>query len=356
MSSSNFEPSGKSSLFWGIVLSLSLHLIVLIIALFWGFGTPKQLGEPQSIEGRLVSLSELETKGGGKLEPSQPEKKELTRESKMEEPEQTKKKKEDLPKVEEKPKEKKVEVPQGEKKEPPKEVKKEEPKKVEVKKEEPPKEEPKKKDVVVLDSKEKKKQEPKEKEKKEDKKQIAKKPEPTEPRKSTQKKETEKKKESSFEDIRRGVLEDMQKTVTDKQRRNVIEDIQKNVGKEEQVAEANSPGSEEAESNYRAGGPRGGAVSGAAIGLFVQRIREEIKDKWKIPQTFSIDENLRTEVVFRMDETGGVYDVRVENTSGNPAFDDFCVKAIYKAVPLTPPPPELLEVAKTEGVKVSFEP
>lgn len=344
MSSSNFEPSGKSSLFWGIVLSLSLHLIVLIIALFWGFGTPKQSGEPQSIEGRLVSLSELETKGGGELEPSQSEKKELRQESKKEEPEQTDVKKEEPPKVEEeKPKEKK---------EPPKEVKKEEPEKVEVKKEKLPKEEPKKKDVVILDSKEKKKQEPK----KEEKKEIVKKPEPTEPPKPIQTKETEKKKESSFEDIRRGVLEDMQKSVVDKQRRSVIEDIQKNVGEEEQVAAANSPGGEEAESNYGAGGPRSGAVSGTVINLFIQRISEEIKSNWKIPQTFSMDENLRTEVGFRMDESGRPYDVRVEKSSGNPAFDDFCVKAIYKAAPLTPPPPELLEVAKTEGLIVPFVP
>ena len=343
MPSSRYESSGKSSSFWGIALSLVLHGIVLILVFFWGFGTPKQLGEPQSIEGRLVSISELETKGGGKLESFQPEKKEVLQESRKEEPIE-----------EEKPKEKKVEVPKPKQKQPPKQVKKEELKKAEVKKEEQPKVEPKKKDVVVLDSKEKKKQEPKEK--KEEKKEIAKKPEPTEPPKPTKTKEAEKKKESSFEDIRRGVLEDMQNTVIDKRRRNVIEDLQKNVGEEEQVADANSPGSEETESMDTAVGARSGAVAGSVIGLFIQRIREEIKSSWKIPQTFSMDQGLRTEVIFRMDETGRVHDVRIENSSGNPAFDDFCVKAIYKAAPLTPPPPELLEVAKTEGVKVSFEP
>lgn len=335
MRSSNSEPSGKSSSFWGIALSLCLHGIVLILALFWGFGTPKQLGEPQSIEGRLVSLSELESQDGGKLEPAQ-------------EPKEDEVKKEESPKVEEeKPEEKKVEIPQPEKKEPPKETKKEEPKKVEVKKEEP-----KKKDAVVLDSKEKEKERPKEKEKNEEKKRVAKKQEPSEPAKPTQPKEPEKKKESSFEDIRRGVLEDMEKTVTDKRRRNVIEDIEKNVGDEKQAAEANSSGNKDANPNYRSGEPGSGAV----IGLFIQRIREEIKSNWKIPQTIPTDDSLRTVVVFRMDESGKVYDVIVENPSGNPAFDDFCVKAIYKAAPLTPPPPELLQVAKTEGVKVSFEP
>jgi colicin import membrane protein len=325
MPSSRYESSGKSSSFWGIALSLVLHGIVLILVFFWGFGTPKQLGEPQSIEGRLVSISELETKGGGKLESFQPEKKEVLQESRKEEPIE-----------EEKPKEKKVEVPKPKQKQPPKQVKKEEPKKVEVKKEKPPKEELKKKDVVVLDSKEKKKE-------------IAKKPEPTEPPKNREPKETEKKEQQSSEDKKREVLEDMR-------RRKVLKDIQKNFGKQEQVAQANSPASEETESIGRAGGARSGAAAGSVIGLFIQRIREEIKSSWKIPQTFSMDQGLRTEVIFRMDETGRVHDVRIENTSGNPAFDDFCVKAIYKAAPLTPPPPELLEVAKTEGVKVSFEP
>jgi len=328
MQSSNSETSGKSSSFWGIVLSLCLHGIVLILALFWGFGTPKQLGEPQSIQGRLVSLSELE--------PAQPQTNELPQK-----PDQEEVKREQSQKVErEKPKEKEkeLEVSKPEKKE----QKKEEPKKVEVRKEEP-----KKKNDLVLDSKGKEKEE---------KKQVVRKPEATEPQKPPKQKEPEKKKEANFEDIRRGVLEDMEKAVTDKRRRNVIEDIEKNVGNEKQVASANSPDNKDTNPNYRSEGHASGAKSGAVIGLFIQRIREEISSNWKIPQTISTEGDLRTEVLFRMDENGRVYDVRVENPSGNPAFDDFCVKAIYKAAPLTPPPPELLEVAKTEGVKVSFEP
>ncbi len=342
MRSSNSETSGKSSSFWGIVLSLFLHGIVLILALFWGFGTPTQPGEPQSIQGRLVSLSELEQEEGRKLEPAQPQINEPPLE-----PNQEEVKREETTKIEtEKPKEKEIEVSRPEKKE----QKKEEPKKVEIKKEEP-----KKKNEIALDSKEKEKEKPKEKQQ-EEKKQVVKKPETTEPQKPPKQKEPEKKKEASFEDIRRGVLEDMEKAVTDKRRRNVIEDIEKNVGKEKQVAEANSPDSKDTNPNYRPGGQTSGAKGGAVIGLFIQRIREEISSNWKIPQTIPTEGDLRTEVLFRMDENGRVYDVRVENPSGNPAFDDFCVKAIYKAAPLTPPPPELLEVAKTEGVKVSFEP
>jgi len=343
--SSSIE-SGQSSWFWGVVLSLSLHGVILILAVFWGFGAPRYTGEPQTIEGRLVSLSEVERIGGGRGEPVPVGKKEHPPQPEKKEPEKVEvKKKEEPPEV----KEKKVAITKPDKKEPPKETKKEEPKKAEVKKEETPKvkEEPKKKDAIVLDSKEKK----------EEKKEIAKKPEPTTPPpKATSQKEPPKKKEPSFEEIRKGVLEDMQKSVADKQRRSVIEDIEKSVHQEKQVAEADSSAIEGTNSDYQTGRPGSGAASGIVTSLFIERIRSEIHDKWTLPQSFSLDEGLRTVLVFKIDERGKVYDVRVEKSSGNTAFDDFCVKAVYKAAPLTPPPPELLEVAKTEGVEVTFEP
>src|ERR1700758_2212172 len=58
-SSSNNGVSGVSWL-WGIILSLSLHAFILFLAIIWGFGTPKYSEEVESIEGRLVSPSELE--------------------------------------------------------------------------------------------------------------------------------------------------------------------------------------------------------------------------------------------------------------------------------------------------------
>ena len=340
--SSSIE-SGQSSWFWGVVLSLSLHGVILLLAVFWGFGAPRYSGEPQTIEGRLVSLSEVERLGGGRVESAPVEKKERAPQTKKEEPEKVEvKKKEEPPEV----KEKKVAITKPDKKEPPKETKKEEPKKAEVKKEEPPKvkEEPTKKDTIVLDSKEKK----------EEKKEIAKKPEPTPPPKATSQKEPPKKKEPSFEEIRKGVLEDMQKSVADKQRRSVIEDIEKSVHQEKQVAEAESSTIEGTNSDYQTGRAGSGAVSGAVINLFIQRVREEIRNSWKVPQTIPTDGSLETVVVFKADENGRVYDVRVDQSSGNPAFDDFCVKAIYKASPLTPPPPELIEEAKREGLEIKF--
>ncbi|MER3446329.1 MAG: hypothetical protein C4291_05530 [Candidatus Dadabacteria bacterium] len=315
----------KISWFWGIVLSLSLHAIIFLLAIFWGFGSPNQLDEPQSIEGRLVSSSEIEQSikenaGLGKNEegikaPQPAAKPEIPQESK------------------------KVEV----KKETPRI--KEEPKKAELKKEEPPPKvkEEKPKDVMALETKRKK--------------QVAEIPKPTEqPR-------VEKPKEPSFEDIRNRVLEDMrkvQKEDKERERRRVLSEIErKEILKDieaRKVAEAN-PSNEEREIGRRGSASLNSQSPGARAALaalFINRVREEIKSNWRIPENVPVDGSLKTVVVFRIDEGGRVHDVRVEKSSGNPAFDDFCVKAIYRASPLTPPPSELLEEAKTDGVEVPF--
>src|ERR1700757_3444102 len=72
-SSSNNGVSGVSWL-WGIVLSLSLHAFILFLAIIWGFGVPKYSEEVESIEGRLVSPSELEQSLKGDTGPGKEEK------------------------------------------------------------------------------------------------------------------------------------------------------------------------------------------------------------------------------------------------------------------------------------------
>ena len=308
MSTSTDGISGVSW-FWGIVLSLSLHIVVFLMAIFWGFGTPMYSGEPESIEGTLVSISELGQPGGGEVVGKE--------EIKPQEPER----KEETPRVQEEKPEEKIEVSKPEKKE-----SQEEPKKTELKKEETPKEKPKQDDTIVLQEKEKKKE----------KKEIAKKLEPTKPPKTKQLKEAEKKKETS------------EKKITE-----ILSDIRRNV-EDKRVASSDSSG--EQKGVQKGTGNSSGGSSGVIAELFVRRVREEIKSNWAIPENIPIDDSLKAVIVFKLDERGRPTDVRVDVPSGNSAFDDFCVKAIYRASPLTPPPPELLEEAKTEGLEVEFTP
>jgi len=55
----------KSSIFFGFILSLGLHLFLLITILFWGFNTPASIKKPQSISASLVTL-EKATRSGPK--------------------------------------------------------------------------------------------------------------------------------------------------------------------------------------------------------------------------------------------------------------------------------------------------
>ena len=323
MSASKDGISGVSW-FWGIVLSLSLHILIFLIAIFWGFGTPMYSGEPEFIEGTLVSISEIGQPGGGEVVGKE--------EIKPQEPER----KEETPRVQEEKPEEKIEVSKPEKKET-----QEAPKKTELKKEETPKEKPKQDDTVVLQEKEKKK----------DKKEIAKKPEPTEPPKTKPSKEIEKKKEA-FKEVKNNE-EEMNKVIKEIRKQKLLNEL-----KEKRVASSDSSGEQKGVqkgAGYSSGGSSGGS-SGVIAELFVRRVREEIKSNWAIPENIPIDDSLRAVIVFKLDERGRPTDVRVDVPSGNSAFDDFCVKAIYRASPLTPPPPELIEEAKTEGLEVEFTP
>ncbi|GIW46789.1 MAG: hypothetical protein KatS3mg078_0666 [Deltaproteobacteria bacterium] len=333
--------SDKHYRLWGLVLSLVLHGLVIVLALFWGFNVQEYQGPPQSIQVVLTSPEEIG--GTTKREfPAQVSKKEdkdadivksdVEKVKKVEKEEAK-----EIPKPREEPK---VEVP---KKQEPK--KKEEPKVAKVKEKPVKKEEPVKK-------LEKQNKEVKKVELKEPKKEVARvEPKATASVKQTEAKrvpdEGEKKPKADFEKERERVFQEIKKAL-------VLKDIKRRVEGEEEDVFGGGDTSE----------GRGGTVSGKDLGsgtratiaaLFINRLREEIRSNWKVPESIPLDGTLETKVVFKIDENGVVRDVRVEKSSGNPAFDEFCVKAIYRASPLkTPVPPELLEEAKNEGIEVSF--
>ncbi len=325
-------------------------MVIFLLVIFWGFGTPKYPSETESIEGRLVSASEFEqsikegaeSKKGEEIKAPEAEKPEVSNEHQKVEV-----------KKEEPPEE--VKTPQVEKKTVTEEPKKEEPKRVELKKEEPPskikEEKLKNKDAVALETR------------KEKKKQVAEIPKPTEQPKTKPPKETEKKKET-FEDVRSKVLAEMKKARKEenneeKARQRALGDVKKIIilkNIEKRMAEA---GSSEEEGGTKGSDTLNRQSPEARAKLareFIKGVRDKIKSNWKIPESIPIDGALKAVIDFRIDERGKVSEVKVREPSGNSAFDDFCVKAIYRASPLTPPPPELLEEAKTDGLEVQFTP
>ena len=360
--------SGTS--FWGIFFSVALHAAVLILVLFWGFsGTSNHSSSSGPIQ---VSLSGIGPGGGQessqpsrpKAQPQGPKKPEPV---KVEPPEVEKKEEVKAPPPE----------PEPEKKEPPKEPEKQEVKKVEVKKEEPKKEEkpkevvkeePEKKEVIPLETekeKEVKKEVKKEEPKKEEKKEVAEKPKPTEKPKAETKKTTASSKKN-LESEKNKVLQDIK-------RQKVLEELKggseestepvEEMGEEQRLAMADSgemPGESESgpgepsegSSRSMEGSGSGSSVNPVLLQLYTDKVHQRISRNWRIPPGVPTDGSLTTMILFKVDQSGRVFDVRVNQSSGNPAFDEYSVSAIYKSAPLPPPPSEFAKEAETSGVLV----
>jgi len=128
------------------------------------------------------------------------------------------------------------------------------------------------------------------------------------------------------------------------------DDILENIRKETQVAKVDSNPYDITGSDRNLSASTNSLIANR----FVEMIRSEIAANWNIPPNIPTDGSLESKVFFRIDEYGKVFDIRIEKSSGNSAFDEFCKRALRKASPLNAPPPQILHEAKTEGVEVSF--
>lgn len=364
------KDTSKGTSFWGMFFSVALHATVLILVLFWGFsGTSNHSSSSGPIQ---VSLSGPGPGGGqDSSQPSRPK-------AQPQGPKKSEPVKEEPPKVEKK-EEVKAPPPEPEKKEPPKEpekeeVKKEEPKEEPVKEEKPKevvKEEPEKKEVIPLETekkKEVKKEVKKEEPKKEEKKEVAEKPKPTEKPKTETKKTTTSSKKN-LESEKNKVLQDIK-------RQKVLEELKggsgestepvEEMGEEQRLAMADSgeipgesepgPGnSSEGSSESMEGSGSGSSVNPVLLQLYTDKVHQRISRNWRIPPGVPTDGNMQAMIFFKVDQSGRVFDVRVNESSGNPAFDEYCVSAVRKSAPLPPPPSEFAKEAETSGVLVPFK-
>lgn len=362
------KDTSKGSSFWGIFCSIALHVVVLILVLFWGFRSTMQDSSPGPIE---VSLSELGTGGGGgvRSRPAPPPPPPAPAEPEPE-PEPPAPPKEEVAKVPPPEPEKKPEP----KKEEPKEVAKVEPDKKVIPIE--PEKKPEKTPEPKPEKKEVKKETPapkKEPEKKpEPKKEVAKKPEPTEKPKAPEKKTTAKS-EKNLESEKSKVLQDLKRQkVLDNLKREPSEEpteMEEPMGEEQRLAMADTEGipdkpagepGELSRSGSGGGGREGGgggggsAVNPVLLDIYKKKVHQRIRRNWRIPPGVPTDGNLATLVFFKVDGAGRVFDVRVSKSSGNSAFDQFSIDAIQKSAPLPVPPSEFAAQAEREGMEITF--
>jgi len=314
---------------WGLVFSLLLHGSIVILVLIWGINkyTASNLNEPIN-----VSLSGLDYKG------SSPDGGDKVKSVKAKEPqpEPEEPKKEEKPEIKEEPKKEVVEKEEPEKEEPKKEevVEKEEPKKevVEEKKEEPDKK------IVAL---EEKKEEPKKEVKEEPKKE----PEKEEKKEVKKKKEKPKEKKDDTKVARNNVINDLK-------RKSVIEKLSKSENNTETASAKESPGFKGNDNEDVAGNT--GKVNTALLSVYKNAIFRKIEPKFKIPPNIPKDGSLSSDIFFKINNSGNVSGVKVAKSSGNPAFDNFCINTIISSSPLPAPPSDISKLVIKEGFRITL--
>ncbi|MXW22368.1 MAG: TonB family protein [Candidatus Dadabacteria bacterium] len=286
---------GEENLFRkGLFISLGLHLLIVCL-LVLGVGGHGEISPESSIE---VSLSthtpRIDKKKSEAKAPSRPKKPEKS----------VKKKAKKAPPAQVKTPEKKKEPPAA----------------PVVKKQEPPK-------VSQTETKNPEK-----------KKEPAVKPKETATGKTAEKTEPETRKEtptaeeSSLESEREEVIRNIKKE-------SVLKTIKKTAGTSGQ------PASKEA-------GP--GLIS-LVLDVYYRTISKRIQKNLFLLPNIDSSVFLAAQVNFYMKETGEVYDVGIERSSGNAKFDSYCIKAVNAASPLPAPPTELRDRIKSEFFIISCE-
>jgi TolA protein len=319
---------------WGLVFSILLHGSIILLVLIWGIKKYTATNITQPIN---VSLSALEYKGSSdKAGDSVKSTKAENSKKEAEEP-----KKEEKPEIKEEPKEevvKKEEPKEKPRKEDPKKeevVEKEEPKKeiVEEKKEEPDKK------VVALEEK-----------KKEPEKEVKKEPKKEEPKKEKKKEVKKKKKPPNEKKEDSKVARD--NVINDLKRKSVIDKLGKSENSTKTASAKESTGLKGNDSNDVAGNT--GKVNTALLGVYKNAIFRKIEPKFKIPPNIPKDGSLSSDIFFKINNSGNVSGVKVAKSSGNPAFDNFCINTIISSSPLPAPPSDISKLVIREGFQITL--
>ena len=99
----------------------------------------------------------------------------------------------------------------------------------------------------------------------------------------------------------------------------------------------------------------GPGVISLVLDVYYRTISKRIQRNLILPLNIDSGILLAAQVNFYMTETGEVYDVGIERSSGNIKFDSYCIKAVNDASPLPSPPSELRDRIKSEFFVISCE-
>lgn len=339
--------------------SIALHVGLILLILYWGFSGSTEFSDNN--QGPIqVSLSGLDGGSAGskppppvkksKPKPPEPEPEEVVEEEPEPEPEPEK---EEIVKKEEP---KKDAIPLEEKKE--------------VAKKPDPTPKPTAKPKPTEKPKPKATPKPTEKPKPKATAKPTAKPKPKATKKPEKKKDLDKEKDRILKDIQRQkVLDELKnKPYSEEPEDNFENEIQEEIGEERRLAMAddeNSGGDPEIEApsgssssggSSSTGSGGGSAISPLIIKTYANQVHRKISRNWRIPPGVPLDAGLSTSLVFKVEESGNVIDVRIAKSSGNSVFDNYCRQAIIRSSPLPSPPSELAKEAQKSGIEITFRP
>ena len=130
------------------------------------------------------------------------------------------------------------------------------------------------------------------------------------------------------------------------------EEVIRNIKKESVLKTIKKTAGTSAEPASKETGP--GLIS-LVLDVYYRTISKRIQKNLFLLPNIDSSVFLAAQVNFYMKETGEVYDVGIERSSGNTKFDSYCIKAVNAASPLPTPPTELIDRIKSEFFIISCE-
>lgn len=71
--------------------------------------------------------------------------------------------------------------------------------------------------------------------------------------------------------------------------------------------------------------------------VYLGNMRDKLQSNWNLPLWLS-KQDLRATLHLVLDRAGNIQQLRVATTSGNPQFDDYCLKTVRQSAPFSRPP------------------
>ncbi len=140
--------------------------------------------------------------------------------------------------------------------------------------------------------------------------------------------------------------------INDLKRKSVIDNLSKSEKNTETASAKESPGLKGNDNEDVAGST--GKVNTALLSVYKNAIFRKIEPKFKIPPNIPKDGSLSSDIFFKINNSGDVSGVKVAKSSGNPAFDNFCINTIISSSPLPAPPSDISKLVIKEGFRITL--